>query len=155
LKAVLNASSFSGVVMKVDGVEVKHLHESIVNDFSPGVVLPGSEGQVFFTGPSNPLPAGTVLYQSGTEGYYVILQNLSPGEHVISTQYTFIVPYSGCPFPGVFRGTLGNHQRHRVSLNATWLTAGGIRDAACRLRSAVAPDQIGLPMAAGPLRVYD
>jgi hypothetical protein len=102
--AVLDASSFSGIVLKVDGKEVKKLREEIVNDFSAGIVLPGSEGQVFFTGPSNPLPAGTVLYPSGTEGYYVILENLSPGEHIITTQYTFIGPYSGCPSPGCSSG---------------------------------------------------
>jgi len=104
VEAVLGASSFSGIVMKLDGIAVKHLHESIINQFTAGIVLPGSEGQVFFTGPSSPLPAGTVLYPSGTEGYYVILQNLSPGEHVISTQYTFIGPYSGCPSPGCSSG---------------------------------------------------
>ena len=143
--AVLDASSFSGIVLKVDGNVVKKLRKSIVNDFSADVVLPGSEGQVFFTGPSNPLPAGTVLYPSGTEGYYVNSSKSEPRrahhQHAINLHRAIF----RLPLSGVFRGTLGNYQRRRIPLSVTWLAAGGERDVACRLRSAVARE-VPLPV---------
>jgi hypothetical protein len=100
VETVLKNSSFSDVVMKIDGEGVINLQESILPNFSAGVVKPGSEGQVFFTGPSNPLKPGTMLSPSGTEGYWVIIAGLSPGQHSINVGYTFISKYFGCPPPG-------------------------------------------------------
>jgi hypothetical protein len=88
----------TNVVLKVDGKMVENLQESIITDFSAGVVAAGSEGQVFFTGRPG-LPVGLELFSSGTEGYWVIIEGLSLGTHTISAQATHIAPDLGCPQP--------------------------------------------------------
>jgi len=100
VETVLNNSSFTDIVMKIDGESVTNLQESILPNFLAGVAKPGSEGQVFFTGPSDPLKPGTRLDPSGTEGYWVIITGLSPGKHSIAVGYTVISKYFGCPPPG-------------------------------------------------------
>jgi hypothetical protein len=96
VRKVLNDSGFRDIVLKVDGKVVNNLQESIITDFSAGVVAQGSEGQVFFTGPPG-LPVGTELFPSGTEGYWVIIEGLGVGVHTIYAQATTIAPYFGCP----------------------------------------------------------
>lgn len=98
VKTVLENSSFTDVSLKIDGQQVENLQNSMVPTFFAGVVTPGSEGQVFFTGPPG-LKPGTLLTPSGTEGYWVMIAGLTLGKHQIDVGgYTFTSPYL-CPLP--------------------------------------------------------
>jgi hypothetical protein len=92
VKTVVSASSWTNVTMSVDCNPVANLQESIITEFSAGVVAQGSEGQVFFTGPPG-LPVGAELFPTGTAGYWVIIEGLTPGRHTVSVSATFINPY--------------------------------------------------------------
>jgi hypothetical protein len=95
VKTVVSASSWTNVTMSVDCNPVANLQESIITEFSAGVVAQGSEGQVFFTGPPG-LPVGAELFPTGTAGYWVIVEGLTPGRHTVSVSATFLNPYFNC-----------------------------------------------------------
>jgi hypothetical protein len=98
VQTAVEASSWTNVKMSVDCKPVANLQESIITEFSAGVVAQGSEGQVYFTGPTG-LPVGAELFPTGTAGYWVIIEGLTPGKHTIITQATFINKYFNCPNP--------------------------------------------------------
>jgi hypothetical protein len=98
VQTAVKASSWTNVKMSVDCKLVANLQESTLTEFSAGVVAQGSEGQVYFTGPPG-LPVGAELFPTGTAGYWVIIEGLTPGKHTISTQATFINKYFNCPNP--------------------------------------------------------
>jgi hypothetical protein len=99
VQTVVNTSSWTNVEMSVDCTPVANLRESTITEFSAGVVTQGSEGQVFFEAepPYNiPLPVGLELFPTGTAGYWVVIEGLSPGKHAISASFSFINEYFNC-----------------------------------------------------------
>jgi hypothetical protein len=97
VETVLNASSWTNVTMSVDCIPVANPQESIITEFSAGVVAQGSEGQVVFGPPG--LPVGLELFPAGTAGYWAIIEGLTPGKHAISVSFSFTNMYLGCPTP--------------------------------------------------------
>jgi hypothetical protein len=84
VKAVLATATFNYGTARLDGGPTVTLPVINSGIFDAGVAWPGSAGADFF-GEKYPVP--TLLQTTGDEGYWVMLQGLSPGQHSLTISW--------------------------------------------------------------------
>jgi len=87
-------NSVSGLFVEIDGVPVRHPENYFVKTdfFSPGEAQPGTLLEAAVTGAVPPAEPGDDLFPTGAAGYYLMIEGLTPGQHILHFGGSAIVP---------------------------------------------------------------